>query len=144
MFAPTNYESKPTFITIPQSLPNKLSVSKRILKDGYFKMIWVGTDIIDLLDKEKISFQVSLTELNSILETGGYSKGEQAYIRRMRHQGRNNVAAKRLRLKKRKEEISEEDSISCLEKEKLRLIMAADQLRSEIKFYRTEIVENIQ
>ena len=107
-------------------------------------MIWVGTDIIDLLDKEKISFQVSLTELNSILETGGYSKGEQAYIRRMRHQGRNNVAAKRLRLKKRKEEISEEDSISCLEKEKLRLIMAADQLRSEIKFYRTEIVENIQ
>ena len=47
-------------------------------------MIWVGTDIIDLLDKEKISFQVSLTELNYILETG-YSKGEQAYIRRMRH-----------------------------------------------------------
>ena len=31
-------------------------------------MIWVGTDIIDLLDKEKISFQVSLTELIYILE----------------------------------------------------------------------------
>ena len=32
---------------------------------------------------------------------------------------------KRLRLKKRKEEISEEDSVSCLEKEKLRLTKAA-------------------
>ena len=31
-------------------------------------MIWAGTDIIDLLDKEKISFQVSLTELIYILE----------------------------------------------------------------------------
>ena len=107
-------------------------------------MIWVGTDIIDLLDKEKISFQVSLTELNSILETGGYSKGEQAYIRRMRHQGRNNVAAKRLRLKKRREEIGEEDSVSCLEKEKLKLTKAAALLRCEIKFYRSEIEENSQ
>ena len=107
-------------------------------------MIWIGTDIIDLLDKEKISFKVSLTELNSILETGGYSKGEQAYIRRMRHQGRNNVAAKRLRLKKRKEQISEEDSIGCLEKEKLRLTSAANQLKCEIKFYKTGIEQNSQ
>ena len=54
------------------------------------------------------------------------------------------MAAKRLRLKKRREEISEENSVSCLEKEKLRLTKAMALLRCEIKFYRTEIEENSQ
>ena len=144
MLAQSQFIATPKYITISQLFQNKLFVSKRIIKDDYFKFLWPGTDIIDLLDKEKISFEVSLTELNSILEMGGYSKGEQAYIRRMRHQGRNNVAAKRLRMKKRNEEMNEESSLNILEMEKQKLLKEMRELRSEIEFYKSQTEKHFQ
>ena len=139
MLSQTQFTTPQSYITYCQLFQKKLFVSKRILKDDYFKFLFADTDIIDLLDKEKISFEVSLTELNSVLEMGGYSKGEQAYIRRMRHQGRNNVAAKRLRIKKRREETKEEDTVNSLEKEKQKLLREKRQLQSEIEFYKSHI-----
>lgn len=139
MFANSHFISAPNFITVTPSLQKKLIVSRRVLKENYLSLLRIGAEFIDLIDKEKISFQVTLTELNHVLETGGFSKGEQAYIRRMRHQGRNNVAAKRLREKKRIVELSEEESIRILQKEKQRLKSEKQKLSSEIEFYRQRL-----
>ena len=138
MLAQSHFVPPQAYVSFSQLFQNKLFVSKRIIKDAYFKLLCAGTEIIDILDKDKISFEVSLTELNSILEMGGYSKGEQAYIRRMRHQGRNNVAAKRLRIKKRREESKEEESLQSLETEKQNLLLEMRQLQSEIEFYKSQ------
>ena len=102
----------------------KLRNCRRLLVDDFMIRLPYCQDMLELVDKNKVSFLVNQSELTGILETSGLSLAEQAYIRRLRHQGRNNLAAKRLRSKKRDKEVNEE---LCLEN----LITERDQLEKE-------------
>ena len=111
----------------------KLRNCRRLLVDDFMIRLPYCQDMLELVDKNKVSFLVNQSELTGILETSGLSLAEQAYIRRMRHQGRNNLAAKRLRSKKRDKEVNEE---LCLEN----LITERDQLEKE----KRELIQEIE
>ena len=121
-----------------ENLYRKLSFSQKILKDDFLKRIqWC--DAIELVDKDKVSFQVNQSELSDILQNGGFSLAEQAYIRRLRHQGRNNKAAKKLRDKKKTEEVGEEQIIDSLTKLRDELAGEREELRQEIDWLKNRV-----
>ena len=114
----------------------RLKICRRILTDDFMSKLPYCRDMLELVDKNKVSFQVNQSELTGILENGGFSLAEQAYIRRMRHQGRNNMAAKRLRNKKREKECSEEINLDKLRAERYQLVKEKEILLQEIESYR--------
>ena len=114
---------------------------KKILRDDFMIKLPYCQDMLDLVDKHKVSFQVNQSELTGILEKSGFSMAEQAYIRRTRHQGRNNLAAKRLRKKKRENEFSEELYLDQLRAERDRLGREKEELAKEIESYKNFLID---
>ena len=93
------------------------------------------TNFIDLLDTQKIAFEISLQELNQILKNGPFTLEEKNYIKRIRHQGRNNKAAQRLRSKNRHQNVVMKQNIDGLKQEKDFLIQEREQLMAQVLYY---------
>ncbi|KAI6647117.1 hypothetical protein LOD99_8854 [Oopsacas minuta] len=93
------------------------------------------TPFLDLLDSEKIAFDISLQELNQILKNGPFTLEEKNHIKRIRHQGRNNKAAQRLRSKNRQQNEVMKRSINVLKQEKDFLIQEKEYLMEQLDNY---------
>ena len=119
-----------------QSFVEKLSCCEKILTDGYLVKLPFCKDVLELVDKQKVSFSVNQTELTIMLNKSRFSLAEQAYVKRLRHQGRNNLAAKKLREKKKISESEADLNLQFLGEERERLESERQLLMQEIEDYR--------
>ena len=90
---------------------------------------------LKLLDPQKIAFDISLQELNQILKNGPFTLEEKTFIKRIRHQGRNNKAAQRLRNKTRQQNSVMRQSIAGLRQEKIELMGQKEHLIAQVVYY---------
>ena len=119
-----------------ESLAKKLSYCGKIMTDGYLVQLPFCKDVLELVDKQKVSFFVNQSELAIMLNKSGFSLAEQAYVRRLRHQGRNNFAAKKLRERKKMSELDADLDLRILREERDRLEIERELLIQEIADYR--------
>ena len=119
-----------------QSFVEKLSCCEKIPTDGYLVKLPLCKDVLELVDKQKVSFSVNQTELTIMLIKSGFSLAEQAYVRRLCHQGRNNLAARKLREKKKISESEADLNLQFLGEERERLETERQLLMQEIADYR--------
>ena len=78
-------------------------------------------------------------ELNTITSSGFFSEEEKRAIKKMRYQGRNNMAAKAMREKRKVVELKDQQDLHLLEQEKRNLIDEMEQLKEEIAFYKRHL-----
>ena len=93
---------------------------------------FVEKPFLDLLDTQKVAFDISLQELNQILKNGPFTLEEKNYIKRIRHQGRNNKAAQRLRSKNRQQNQVMKLNIDGLKHEKDLLVQEKEHLIEQL------------
>ena len=110
-----------------QIMIDKCNYAERIL-DSNWRSVFVETPFLDLLDVRKVAFDVPLQELNKILKNGPFTLEEKNYIKRIRHQGKNNKAAQRLRSKNRQQNQAMKKTIYDLKVEKNFLIQEKEHL----------------
>ena len=109
----------------------KCNYSEKIL-DSNWRSEFVETPFLDLLDVQKVAFDISLQELNLMLKNGLFTLEEKNYIKRVRHQGKNNKAAQRLRNKNRQQNQAMKRIIYELEAEKNLLIQEKEHLIQQL------------
>ena len=112
----------------------KCSCAQKLLQSNW-NLEFVETPFLDLLDIQKVAFDISLQELNQILKNGPFTLEEKNYIKRIRHQGRNNKAAQRLRSKNRQQNEVIKRNIDGLKCEKNFLIQEKEQLIEQLDNY---------
>ena len=122
-----------------QYLIHKCKLSKPILKQNWSILLPKCSNFITIVDKDKVAFEVSSKDLNTILESGFFSDREQKVIKKMRYQGRNNMAAKAMREKYKLRDRKAEFEVSKLEQTKLILIQEKAKLMNEINYYQNGI-----
>eukprot|EP00800_Vazella_pourtalesii_P020813 TRINITY_DN751_c0_g2_i1.p1 TRINITY_DN751_c0_g2~~TRINITY_DN751_c0_g2_i1.p1 ORF type:complete len:141 (-),score=16.87 TRINITY_DN751_c0_g2_i1:109-531(-) len=123
------------------SFIEKLSRCEKIMTDDYLVKLPFCKDVLQLVDKQKVSFSVNQTELGIMLNKTGFSLVEQAYVKRLRHQGRNNLAAKKLREKKKMSEWEADLELESLRESRDRLEIERELLMREIADYRMMLSE---
>ena len=109
----------------------KCNYAEKIL-DSNWRSEFIETPFLDLLDVQKVAFDIPLQELNKILKTDSFTLEEKNYIKRLRHQGRNNKAAQRLRSKNRQQNEGMKKIIYDLEVEKNLLIQERENLIQQL------------
>ena len=112
----------------------KCCCAQKLLQSNWHLQIQ-ETNFLDLLDAQKIAFDISLQELNQILKNGPFTLEEKNFIKRIRHQGRNNKAAQRLRSKNRHQNVAMRQNIDGLQQEKDYLIQEKEKLIAQVIYY---------
>ena len=118
---------------------HKCKLSKPILKQNWTILLPKCSNFITIVDKDKVAFDVSAKELNTILDSGFFTDKEVKVIKKMRYQGRNNMAAKAMREKYKLRDRKAEFEVTKLEQTKLTLIQEKANLMNEIIFYQKGI-----
>lgn len=112
----------------------KCNCAKKLLHSDWDSE-FVETPFLDLLDIQRIAFDISLQELNQILKNGPFTLEEKNYIKRIRHQGRNNKAAQRLRSKNRQQNEIMKRNIDGLKHEKNLLVQEKEHLIEQVDIF---------
>ena len=122
-------------------LQHKCEAATPILKNNWEVLLPKCTDFVTLVDKKKVSFDIGIRDLNNILISGFFTSEEERLIKKLRYQGRNNLAAKTMREKYRMKDEQSESEIEDLRQERDNLIHEKEQLISSIVSYRNAIKE---
>ncbi|KAI6660939.1 hypothetical protein LOD99_13663 [Oopsacas minuta] len=116
-------------------LLKKCQESELILKQNW-RVLLPKCNFLKIVDKNKVAYDISGKELNRIFSTGFFTDYEMKFIKKMRYQGRNNMAAKLMREKYKSRDRQVELSMEMLRREKLRLKNEKEQLIREIEQYK--------
>ena len=117
----------------------KCHVSRSILRENWNILLYKSSDFLTIVDKDKVAYHVTSKELNTITSSGFFSEEEKRAIKKMRYQGRNNMAAKAMREKRKVVELKDQQDLHLLEQEKRNLIDEMEQLKEEIAFYKRHL-----
>ena len=117
----------------------KCHVSRSILRENWNILLYKSSDFLTIVDKDKVAYHVTSKELNTITSSGFFSEEEKRAIKKMRYQGRNNMAAKAMREKYKAVELKDQQDLHLLEQEKRNLIDEMEQLKEEIAFYKRHL-----
>ena len=98
-------------------------------------------DFISLVDKQKVAFNLGVRKLNEILESGFFTSEEERMIKKLRYQGRNNLAAKTMRDKYRIKDEEVEKEIEILKQERLSLQQEKENLTRIIRSYKIAMAQ---
>ena len=123
-----------TISLVDRDKGEKCCCAQKLLHSSWHLQIQ-ETSFLGLLDAQKIAFDISLQELNQILKNGPFTLEEKNFIKRIRHQGRNNKAAQRLRSKNRLQNVFMKDNIDGLQQEKDFLIQEKEELIAQVVYY---------
>ncbi|KAI6646137.1 hypothetical protein LOD99_9488 [Oopsacas minuta] len=116
-------------------LLSKCLESELILNQNW-KILFLKRSFLKFVDKDKVAYEISGKELNRILSSSFFTASEQKTIRKMRYQGRNNMAAKRMRDKKKESDEEDKLDIVNMQREKLKLENEKEQMIKEIEQYK--------
>ena len=86
-----------------------------------------------------MAYHVTSKELSNITSSGFFSDEEKKAIKKMRYQGRNNMAAKAMREKYKAIEVKDQREVQLMQQEKIKLLDEMEQLELEIAFYKHHI-----
>ena len=117
-------------------LKHKCETAIPILKDNWTVLLPKCRDFFSLVDKQKIAFSIGVRKLNLIFDSGFFTAEEERVIKKLRYQGRNNLAAKNMREKYRVRDEESEREISELRMEKEILIEEKKKLTIMIFNYK--------
>ena len=117
-------------------LVHKCQISKSILKQNWCILLPKCSNFLTIVDKDKVAYEVSSKDLNNILSSGFFSENEQKTIKKMRYQGRNNMAAKLMREKYKARDRRVESELTKLKQKKLELQHEKEKLKEEISQYK--------
>ena len=117
-------------------LKHKCEAAVPILKDNWTILLPKSRDFLNLVDKQKIAFSIGVKKLNSIFDSGFFTAEEEKLIKRLRYQGRNNLAARNMRDKYRSRDEDSEREIRELIQEKENLIEEKRRLTLTILNYK--------
>ena len=136
--------SKESFLGLPESISQedmeylklKCEIAVPILKNEWSVLLPKCRDFISLIDKQKVAFNLGVRKLNQILESGFFTSEEERMIKKLRYQGRNNLAAKTMREKYRMKDEVVEKEIEILQQERQSLIQEKEDLTRIITSYK--------
>ena len=117
-------------------LKHKCKKAVPILKENWTVLLPKSRDFLSLVDKEKIAFSIGVRKLNLIFDSGFFTAEEERMIKKIRYQGRNNLAAKNMREKYRIKDEEFEENINELRHEKEILIKEKESLTHMILVYK--------
>ena len=120
-------------------LCRKCHVSKSILKENWNILLYKSSNFLKIVDKDKVAYHVTSKELSNIISSGFFSEEEKKAIKKMRYQGRNNMAAKAMREKYKAVEVKDQCELQLMKQEKIELLDEMEQLKLEIAFYKHHI-----
>ncbi|KAI6660936.1 hypothetical protein LOD99_13660 [Oopsacas minuta] len=120
-------------------LKHKCETAVLILKADWAILLPKCRDFLSLVDKQKVSFDISVRKLNEILESGFFTAEEERLIKKLRYQGRNNLAAKSMRERYRVKDEVIQNEIEVLRQEKQFLIQEKASLTHIIMSYKSAI-----
>ena len=114
-------------------LVHKCQISKAILKQNWHILLPKCDSFLTIVDKDKVAYGISSKDLNYILLSSGFfSESEIKVIKKMRYQGRNNMAAKLMREKYKTRDRRVENELTKLKKIKQELQNEKEKLIQEI------------
>ena len=114
-------------------LVHKCQISKSILKQNWCILLPKCSSFLTIVDKDKVAYEIASKDLNNILTSGFFSENEQKTIKKMRYQGRNNMAAKLMREKYKARDRRVETEMTKLKQIKLDLQIEKERLMQEIR-----------
>ena len=141
--------SENNFLGLPESISQedmkylklKCETAVPILKNDWSVLLPKCRDFISLIDKQKVAFNLGVRQLNEILESGFFTSEEEKMIKKLRYQGRNNLAAKTMREKYRMKDEVVEKEIEELKHERLSLIQERENLIKIITSYKIAMAQ---
>lgn len=96
-----------------------------------------------LIDTARV-MDLSVSDLNNIIEDSAFSEEERAYIRELRRKAMNKKAAEECRRRKKSEEQHLSEEYDSLMATRQTLLSEKDNLSAEINFYKTTITSHEQ
>ena len=136
--SPYYNDDGPKYQPILQNKLKKCLTLKDLLVDNWQVKIY-KSQFISLLDSHKVAFKIGVQDLNKILQCSVFSESERKRIKKLRYQGRNNEAAKTLRIKNKKRETELHVSLSELEQTRVDLRKEKERLKQEINYYQSAL-----
>lgn len=141
--------SENNFLGLPKSISQedmeylklKCETAAPILKNDWSVLLPKCRDFISLVDKQKVAFNLGVRKLNEILESGFFTSEEERMIKKLRYQGRNNLAAKTMRDKYRIKDEEVEKEIEILKQERLSLQQEKENLTRIIRSYKIAMAQ---